>query len=81
MTRGRSQRVLVRHWDGSEEHRRPDDLVVEEPLTVGADRIVFGSNAPAGIAAHGVNGIRLVGFSPRDEALILGENLRAIYDL
>lgn len=37
MTRGRSQRVLVRHWDGSEEHRRPDDLVVEEPLTVQLD--------------------------------------------
>ena len=37
MTRGRSQRVLVRHWDGSEEHRRPDELVVEEPLTVELD--------------------------------------------
>ncbi len=39
MTRGRSQRVLVRHWDGSEEHRRPDELVVEEPLTVQLDSV------------------------------------------
>ncbi len=39
MTRGRSQRVLVRHWDGSEERRRPDDLVVEEPLTIELDNV------------------------------------------
>ena len=39
MTRGRSQRVLVRHWDGSKEHRRPDDLVVEEPLTIELDDV------------------------------------------
>ena len=39
MTRGRSERVLVRHWDGSEEHRRPDDLVVEEPLTIELDAV------------------------------------------
>ena len=65
-------------------------IAAAEPYTIsaivesgelGADRIVFGSNAPAGIAAHGVNGIRLAGFSPHDEALILGENLRAIYNL
>ena len=65
-------------------------IAAAEPYTIsaiveagelGADRIVFGSNAPAGIAAHGVNGIRIVGFSPEDEALILGENLRGIYNL
>lgn len=39
MTRGRSQRVLVRHWDGSKERRRPDDLVVEEPLTIELDNV------------------------------------------
>ncbi|WP_419918141.1 formate dehydrogenase accessory sulfurtransferase FdhD [Candidatus Poriferisocius sp.] len=39
MTRGRSQRVLMRHWDGSHEHRRPDDLVVEEPLTIRLDGV------------------------------------------
>ncbi len=39
MIRGRSRRVLVRHWDGSREHRRPDDLVVEEPLTIRLDDV------------------------------------------
>jgi uncharacterized protein len=48
---------------------------------VGADRIVFGSNSPAGVAIHGVGGIRWVGFTPEEEALILGENLRRIYGL
>lgn len=48
---------------------------------VGADRIVFGSNSPAGVATHGVNGIRDVGFSEKDEALILGENLKKIYGI
>ncbi len=39
MTRGRSERVLVRHWDGAREQRRPDDLVVEEPLTIELDAV------------------------------------------
>jgi predicted TIM-barrel fold metal-dependent hydrolase len=65
-------------------------IAAAEPITikniarggqVGADRIVFGSNSPAGVATHGVNGIRLVGFSPEEEALILGENLKRIYGL
>lgn len=65
-------------------------IAAAEPITikniarggqVGADRIVFGSNSPAGVATHGVNGIRLVGFTPEEEALILGENLKRIYGL
>ena len=48
---------------------------------IGADRIVFGSNSPEGLATHGVNGIRTVGFTAEDEALILGENLKRIYGL
>lgn len=48
---------------------------------VGAERIVFGSNSPAGVATHGVNGIRLVGFTPEEEGLILGGNLKRIYGL
>lgn len=48
---------------------------------VGAARIVFGSNSPAGVATHGVNGIRLVGFTPEEEGLILGGNLKRIYGL
>ena len=48
---------------------------------VGADRIVFGSNAPSGVATHGVNGIRNIGFTDEEEALILGENFKRIYEL
>ena len=46
---------------------------------IGADRIVFGSNSPSGVATHGVNGIREIGLDPADEARILGGNLAAIY--
>jgi predicted TIM-barrel fold metal-dependent hydrolase len=54
---------------------------VVEDGQVGANRIVFGSNSPSGVATHGVNGIRGVGFTPEDESLILGENLKRIYGL
>ena len=49
--------------------------------SVGADRIVFGSNSPSGVASHGVNGIRNVGFTAQEESLILGQNLKQIYQL
>jgi predicted TIM-barrel fold metal-dependent hydrolase len=48
---------------------------------IGADRIVFGSNGPAGVVTHGVNGIRNIGFTAEQAALILGENLKQIYKL
>jgi len=48
---------------------------------VGANRIVFGSNSPSGDAVHGVNGIRNIGFTEEETALILGENLKKIYGL
>ena len=65
-------------------------IAAAEPITiknvvrdgqVGADRVVFGSNGPAGVAVHGVNGIRKVGFTAEEEALILGENFKRIYKL
>ncbi|MBV7340013.1 amidohydrolase family protein [Chloroflexi bacterium TSY] len=65
-------------------------IAAAEPITikniarggqVGAERIVFGSNSPAGVATHGVNGIRDVGFSDKEEALILGTNFKQIYKL
>lgn len=65
-------------------------IAAAEPITIknivneqqiGADRIVFGSNAPSGMATHGVNGIRAVGFEAAQESLILGETLRGIYGL
>lgn len=48
---------------------------------VGADRIVFGTNSPAGVAVHGVNGIRNIGFTDKEASLILGENLKRIYGI
>ncbi|MCZ6675788.1 MAG: amidohydrolase family protein [Candidatus Poribacteria bacterium] len=48
---------------------------------IGADRIVFGTNSPSGMAVNGVNGIRNIGFTDEEAALILGENLKAIYGL
>jgi len=48
---------------------------------VGANRIVFGSNSPSGDAVHGVNGIRKIGFTEEETAMILGENLKKIYGL
>ena len=65
-------------------------IAAAEPITiknvvrdgqVGADRVVFGSNGPAGVAIHGVNGIRNVGFTAEEEALILGETFKRIYKL
>ncbi len=46
---------------------------------VGAGRIVFGSNAPSGVAVNGVGGIRGLGLDAGDEAAILGGNLAAVY--
>jgi predicted TIM-barrel fold metal-dependent hydrolase len=63
-------------------------IAAAEPITikeivrsgqVGADRIVFGSNSPSGLATHGVNGIRNIGFSDEEAALILGQNFKQIY--
>jgi len=48
---------------------------------VGADRIIFGSNSPSGVATHGVNGIRNIGFTDAEAALILGGNFKTIYGL
>ena len=65
-------------------------IAAAEPITIknivsegqiGADRIVFGSNAPAGVAIHGVQGIRQIGFTVEDTALILGGNFKRIYQL
>lgn len=61
-----------------------EPIIIKNLVTsgqIGAERIVFGSNSPAGVATHGVNGIRGVGFGAADEALILGENLKKIYGL
>lgn len=46
---------------------------------IGADRFVFGSNSPSGVALHGVKGITRIGFSREEETAILGGNFRRIY--
>ena len=65
-------------------------IAAAEPITIknivragqiGAERIVFGTNSPAGVASHGVNGIRNVNFTHAEESLILGENFKKIYDI
>ncbi len=43
MTRGRTAKVLTQHWDGSMLHRRPDHLIVEEPLEVHLDGHLVGT--------------------------------------
>ena len=37
VARGRTAKVLTQHWDGAELRRRPDELIVEEPLEVRLD--------------------------------------------
>ena len=63
-------------------------IAAAEPITikniiqegrVGASRIVFGSNAPSGVAVNGVRGIRGLGLVAADEAAVLGGNLASIY--
>lgn len=48
---------------------------------VGVDRIVFGSNAPLSYVSAATAQVVFAAVSPRDKALILGENLRPILDV
>ena len=43
MTRGRTAKVLTQHWDGAALLRRPDHLIVEEPLEVHLDGNLVGT--------------------------------------
>ncbi len=43
MTRGRTAKVLTQHWDGTALQRRPDRLIVEEPLEVHLDGYLVGT--------------------------------------
>lgn len=43
MIRGRAANVLTQHWDGTALHRRPDRLIVEEPLQVHLDDVLVGT--------------------------------------
>jgi FdhD protein len=37
MARGRTETVLVTRWDGSDARRRPDEVIVEEPMAIQLD--------------------------------------------
>ena len=43
VTRGRTAKVLTQHWDGTALQRRPDQLIVEEPLEVHLDGHLVGT--------------------------------------
>ena len=43
MTRGRTAKVLAQRWDGAALQRRPDQLIVEEPLEVHLDGHLVGT--------------------------------------
>jgi FdhD protein len=43
VTRGRTAKLLTQHWDGSDLRRRPDQLIVEEPLEVQLDGHLVGT--------------------------------------
>jgi FdhD protein len=43
VTRGRTAKVLTQHWDGAALRRRPDRLIVEEPLEVHLDGHLVGT--------------------------------------
>jgi FdhD protein len=43
VTRGRTEKLLTQHWDGTHLRRRPDQLIVEEPLEVQLDGHLVGT--------------------------------------
>jgi FdhD protein len=43
VTRGRTAKLLTQRWDGGRLHRRPDELIVEEPLEVRLDDHLVGT--------------------------------------
>ena len=62
--------------------------LVAEPIAiksavraVGAERVVFGSNAPTGVPLLGVMMVQRAGLSEREEALVLGDALASVYGL
>jgi len=56
-------------------------LVKKAVEAVGAEKVVFGSNAPFALPALGVEGIRRLNLGSEDEKLVLGGNFERIYRL
>lgn len=59
-----------------------EPIVVKQAVQeVGADKVVFGSNAPFALPDLGVEGIRRLKLSKEEEALVLEGNFRKIYGI
>jgi predicted TIM-barrel fold metal-dependent hydrolase len=57
-----------------------EPIVVKKAVQeVGAEKVVFGSNAPFAVPYLGVEGIRRLKLSREDEKLVLGGNFQRIY--
>jgi len=48
--------------------------------TIGAERVLFGSDGPGCVPALEIQKVHLAGLSPEDEALVLGGNIKRILD-
>ncbi len=49
--------------------------------TVGADRVIFGSEAPVHIPKIGLDVVKRAGLSEDEEALVLGDNIAKLYGM
>jgi predicted TIM-barrel fold metal-dependent hydrolase len=56
-------------------------LVRKAVQEAGADKVVFGSNAPFALADLGVEGVRRLKLAKADEELVFSGNFRRIYRL
>lgn len=59
-----------------------EPVVVKQAIReAGAEKMLFGSNAPWAIPRYGVAGIRRLGLGPEEESLVLGGNFERIYKM
>ena len=56
------------------------EMIRRAVATIGAERVLFGSDGPGCVPALEIEKVRLVGLSPEDEALVLGGNIKRILD-
>ena len=56
------------------------EMIQRAVETIGAARVLFGSDGPGCIPTLEVEKVRLAGLSPADEALVLGGNIQRLMD-
>jgi predicted TIM-barrel fold metal-dependent hydrolase len=56
------------------------EMIQRAVETIGAARVLFGSDGPGCIPALELEKVRLAGLSPEDEALVLGGNIQRLMD-